>query len=119
MIGLTCEAIERWRPTRANPWIQEEIRFNTLPERLVGLIEACDAAIALPGGPGTLTEVAMMWNLLLTSGTIPRPLILVGQGWQAVIEQFLQSFGEYVPEKQRSWLKMVDTVEDAVKVLQI
>ncbi len=113
VIGVTCEQIERWRPVKANRWVQEEIRVTSLPERIVRLIESCDVAIAMPGGPGTLTEMAMMWNLLLTDGTAPRPLILVGKGWQAVIGQFLESFDAYVPENQRSWLKIVDTVEQA------
>ena len=28
---------------------------------------ACDAAIALPGGPGTLTEIALTWNLMIVA----------------------------------------------------
>ena len=114
VIGVTCDDIERWRPIKANRWVQEEIHFETLSQRLMGLIENCDAAIALSGGPGTLAEVAMMWNLLQTNGTHPRPLILVGEGWQAVIGQFLASFDAYVPEKHRAWLILVDTVEEAV-----
>ena len=35
-------------------WVKEEIKKKTLIERLQVLIEGCDAAIALPGGPGTL-----------------------------------------------------------------
>ncbi len=116
VIGVTCEDIERWRPVKANRWVQEEIRYKRLPERVMALIEKCDAAIALPGGPGTLTEVSMLWNLLLTGGTTPRPLILVGQGWQEVIGQFLTSFDAFVPPEQRLWLKLVDTVEEAAQL---
>ncbi len=119
VIGITCDDIERWRPTKANRWVQEEIHFVTLNQRLMALIESCDAAIALPGGPGTLAEVSMRWNLLQTNGTHSRPLILVGKGWQAVIGQFLASFDAYVPVNHRSWLTLVDTVEEAARLAAV
>ncbi len=65
VIGVTCADIEAWRLVKPNAWVKEERRFNTLQERLYELIQACDAAIALPGGPGTLTEVALTWNLMI------------------------------------------------------
>src|SRR5689334_23846727 len=63
VIGVTCEDIEVWRPIKANAWVKEEIRKKTLIERLHTLIHESDAAFALPGGPGTLTEISVMWNL--------------------------------------------------------
>ena len=54
VIGVTCDEIETWRQVGPNKWVQEELRFATLRERLYALIENCDAAIALPGGIGTL-----------------------------------------------------------------
>ncbi|MDP2993622.1 MAG: LOG family protein, partial [Anaerolineales bacterium] len=65
VIGVTCADIEAWRPVRPNAWVQEQRRFATLQERLNELVLACDAAIALPGGPGTLTEIALTWNLMI------------------------------------------------------
>src|SRR5512133_1968718 len=56
VVGITCAEIERWRGVGANSWVKEERKFETLRQRLDGLIDGCDAAIALPGGPGTLTE---------------------------------------------------------------
>lgn len=52
VIGVTCEDIEAWRPTKANAWVMEEIRVKTLIERLHTLIHESDAAFALPGGWG-------------------------------------------------------------------
>jgi predicted Rossmann-fold nucleotide-binding protein len=54
------------RSTREQ-WVKEERKKKTLLSRLQALIEGCDAAIALPGGPGTLTEITLMWNLMIIS----------------------------------------------------
>src|SRR5512142_1263980 len=43
VIGVTCEEIEAWRPTKANTWVIEEIRKKTLLERLHALIHGSDA----------------------------------------------------------------------------
>lgn len=117
VIGVTCDAIEAWRSVNPNRWIGEEMRFATQRERLFALIENCDAAIALPGGIGTLAEVAEMWSSLQTGSIESRPLILVGPEWRAVIEQFLASLGDYVPLEHRDLLILVDSVDQAVQTI--
>jgi hypothetical protein len=117
VIGVTCDEIEAWRRTRPNRWVMEERRCSTLRQRVSALIEGCDAAIALPGGPGTLAEIMEMWNHLLIGAIPPRPLILVGEGWRATIEQFYQSFDSYIPVEQRRWIIFSDNVKQAVEIL--
>jgi uncharacterized protein (TIGR00730 family) len=117
VIGVTCDEIEAWRPVRPNRWVEEEIRRQSLKERMFTLIEECQAAIALPGGPGTLTEIAVMWNQLLTGAIPPRPLILVGKSWQKTIDQFYQSLDAYIPQEQRKWLLFAEDVDRAIDVL--
>lgn len=117
VIGVTCAQIEAWRPVKPNPWIKEELRRETLHERLLTLINSCQAAMALPGGPGTLTEIALTWNLLLTASIAPRPLVLIGAGWQATWQSFYQALGDYVPESQRAWLSFAPDVQAAVRLL--
>ena len=53
-LGVTCAEIEQYRPGGANPWVQQEIRTQTLPQRLEVLTRQPDAMIALPGSIGTL-----------------------------------------------------------------
>ncbi|MFZ6031451.1 MAG: LOG family protein [Chloroflexota bacterium] len=113
VIGVTCEEIERWRPVRANAWVQEEWRKPNMKERVFSLIENCDAAIVLPGGPGTLGELAVMWNLLIIAAIPRRPLILVGPAWHTVIETFCRSFGTYIQPVQQQFLRFSETVEEA------
>lgn len=117
VIGVTCDEIEAWRPVKANAWVKEEIRFPTLRERLYALIEQCDAALALPGGIGTLAEVAVMWSNLQTRVIPARPLILIGGGWKSVMDTFLREFAAYVQPEYRTNLSFAKDVESAVRML--
>ncbi|MDP3186029.1 MAG: LOG family protein [Anaerolineales bacterium] len=117
VIGVTCAEIEKWRPVKANGWVKEEWRRETLLERLQALVEDCDAAIALPGGPGTLTEIALTWNLMIVHAMPPKPLILVGEGWKAVFDQFFNSFYTYMPVNQRELVSFAPDVRTAITML--
>ncbi len=114
VIGVTCEEIEKWRPVKPNRWVKEEWRKETLIERLQVLVRECDAGIALPGGPGTLTEIALMWNLMIVESMHRRPLVLVGDGWQSVFDQFFNQFGMYMPVNQRELVLFAKDVKTAV-----
>ncbi|MDR3572649.1 MAG: LOG family protein [Anaerolineaceae bacterium] len=117
VIGVTCEEIERWRPTKANAWVQEEWHFQTLNERLLALTDGGDAIIALPGGIGTLTEICMLWNRMAVEATPARPIILAGSAWSDLFELFFQSQSVYIPEKDRRFLSFVNQVPEASGVL--
>jgi len=118
VIGVTCEDIEAWRGVSANRWVKEERRKKTLIERLQALVEGCEAAIALPGGAGTLTEISLMWNLMIVESIHRSPLILVGRGWQSTFDQFFQEFHTYMPVHQRDLLHFAEDVRTAVKLLE-
>jgi uncharacterized protein (TIGR00730 family) len=118
VIGVTCVQIENWRAIAANQWVKEELRKETLLDRLQGLIESCDAALALPGGPGTLTEISLMWNLMIIGGLEKRPLILIGEGWRSVFDKFFQELGAYSPPQQRGLLRFAPDVSSAGDLVQ-
>jgi len=118
VIGVTCADIEAWRAVKPNAWVKEERRFTTLQERLNELILACDAAIALPGGPGTLTEVALTWNLMIIESMPRKPLILTGAGWRSVFDRFFDKFNTYMPLNQRDLLHFAPHVQAAVELLR-
>lgn len=119
VVGVTCDEIEAWRPVKANRWVREERRFPTLRARLFELIDACDAAIALPGGPGTLVEISLMWNQMLIEAIPSRPIIVIGAGWRVVFDCLFDNQDKYIPVNQRGWLTFAADVEQAVTLLKL
>ena len=118
-IGITCAQIEEWRGTPANAWVKEERKAGTLLERLGELITVCDAAIALPGGPGTLAEISLMWNLMIIQALPQKRLILVGDGWQRTLDSFHRTLGNYSNPGQQALLSHTATVTDAFNALAL
>jgi uncharacterized protein (TIGR00730 family) len=118
VIGVTCADIERWRPIGANPWVIEELRKETLMERMHDLIHESDAALALPGGIGTLAEIALMWNLMAVESLHRRPLVLIGGGWQFTFDQFFKELGSYMTAHQREIPNFAEDVQTAVDTLE-
>jgi len=109
VIGVTCDEIEAWRPVAPNQWVAEEKRRPTLRERLYTLIDECDGAIALPGGIGTLAEIALTWAQLQITPSDTRPLILVGPGWHNTLDRFTIELDFYIPNHdQKRYLTASD-----------
>jgi uncharacterized protein (TIGR00730 family) len=117
VIGVTCEDIERWRSVGPNAYVMEVMRFPTLSERLMALVFNCDAAIALPGGVGTLAEIAMYWNHIIIEAFPPRPLVVVGEGWKNTLKTMLRDLGMYVNSNHQAYVKYADTIEEAFEMV--
>ncbi|HVP21158.1 MAG TPA: LOG family protein [Anaerolineaceae bacterium] len=117
-IGVTCDEIERWRASKANPWVQEVWSRPTLTDRLVALMDSSDAFIALPGGPGTLTEISLAWNRMVIEALSPRPLIVIGPGWRSVFSQLFTAQDSNIAEAYRRLLTFVDNVDQAAELLK-
>jgi len=117
-IGVTSRVIEAWRPTGANRWVQDEIRCDSLQDRLTTLITECDAAIALPGGIGTLTEIMLMLSLLSIESIQPKPLWLIGQGWKETMQSFYRTQKRYIPQNQQSFTRFVSDVAEMIEHLK-
>ncbi len=117
VIGVTCGLIEDWKGLRANAWVKEEQRFSTLRERLGHLVEFCDAAVALPGGVGTLSEIALTWSLLQTGEIKRKPFILLGPVWHAMVSAFLREGGMYLRAGDEALVYLAAGIDDAVQQL--
>lgn len=110
VIGVTCSAFK----SRANKYVTREIVTDSLDERLDTLIKLGQAYIALPGGTGTLLELAKVWELRNKGFLKPDKLIiLVGAFWKPLVE--LLSTDD--PECDR-YVELADDPEQAVGLIR-
>ena len=119
VIGVTCQEIEHYRPVGPNEWVEEEWAYETLIDRIKALVTHCDGAIALPGGAGTLTEICMTWNHLIINSIEPKPMILMGSGWQKIMETFFHEQGDYISMKNREYLSFAPDPQAALDLLKL
>lgn len=85
--GHTMAVTAEFFSSRANRWVAEEIRVRTWQERLFKLIELGHGYVAMPGGTGTLVELAVVWEML-NKGVLPhRPFVAVGEFWGDIIRR--------------------------------
>ena len=84
IIGVTCSA---FKSSKANEYVTRKIVTGSLDERLETLIKLGQAYIVLPGGTGTLLELAKVWELK-NKGFLKtdKPIILLGGFWKPLVE---------------------------------
>jgi uncharacterized protein (TIGR00730 family) len=86
-IGVTTSHFAS-RMLSPNKWIDEEIAFPTLFQRLHHLVTFSQALVALRGGVGTLSEVALAWSLIQVAEMPCKPFVLVGPHWHLTLTSF-------------------------------
>jgi uncharacterized protein (TIGR00730 family) len=88
VIGVTCSA---FKISKCNEYVTREVLTKSLDERLDKLISLGQAYIVLPGGTGTLLELAKVWELknkgFLNKG---KPIILIGDFWKPLVDLVAQ-----------------------------
>jgi uncharacterized protein (TIGR00730 family) len=84
VIGVTCSAFKKGKP---NKYLSSQITTANLDERLNKLLEMGDHYIVLPGGTGTLLELAKIWELKNKGFlNLDKKIILVGDFWQPLVK---------------------------------
>jgi uncharacterized protein (TIGR00730 family) len=115
--GVTAEFFT----TRANPWIDREIRVSTWQERLFELVRVADGFVVCKGGTGTLAELAVVWEMLNKSVIRGKPLMMLGDFWVPVIERVRQvELGHPGPwgEANRKLIDSAATPSEVAELLQ-
>ncbi len=84
IVGVTCSAFKQ---IAANEYVTREIVTGSLDERLDTLIKLGQGYVVLPGGTGTLLELAKVWELK-NKGFLEdnKPIILVGGFWKPLVD---------------------------------
>jgi hypothetical protein len=111
VIGVTCSAFGRGS---ANEFISREIVTTSLNERLDTLISLGSAYVVLPGGTGTLLELAFIWELKnkgFLSGD--KPIILLGDYWQPLMRLIAID-----DAKATQFLQTAETPEKVIELLK-
>jgi len=110
IIGVTCSA---FKGSIANEYITREIVADSLDERLDTLIKLGQGYVVLPGGTGTLLELAKVWELK-NKGFLEadKPIILVGGFWKPLVD--LIAAGD--PDSIR-YIKQADRAGQVVELI--
>ena len=111
VIGVTCKAFKRGK---ANDYVTEEIKTDSLSERLAKLIELGDGFLVLPGGTGTLLELADVWEHKNKGfSSAEKPIILVGAFWQPLLGMMAAADADCV-----LCVDCAETADDALELLK-
>ena len=93
--------------------MKREIVTGSLDERLETLIKLGQAYIVLPGGTGTLLELAKVWELK-NNGFLKtdKPIILLGGFWKPLIELIATDDTD-----SSRYVKLADKPKQAVEMI--
>ena len=115
--GITVTSLEYIGESRTNQWVTEEIRYETLPERVKHLVDTADAYITMPGGIGTAQEIIEVWQQMRLGDLPEKPLYIYGDFWQPMIQNMLKD--KYVNELDMHLLTQVNTPQEIIEALAI
>ena len=108
VVGVVASALS----SKANPWVRETIVVPKWEDRLLRLIALGDGYVALPGGTGTLAELAVAWEMIHKRLAGPKPLVALGDFWRPIIGQI-----EFADGNSRGLVQVSTSVREAVAAL--
>lgn len=83
-IGVPCSI---WSSSPRAEILDEIVPTTSYTQRVETLVNlGARGWVALPGGTGTLVEVAWVWEMVGKRMTPARPIVLVGHFWQPLVE---------------------------------
>jgi uncharacterized protein (TIGR00730 family) len=104
-----------------NPYINKLVSFHYFFIRKVMFLRYAAAVVVMPGGFGTLDEMFETLTLVQTKKIDPCPIVLVGKkfwgGLLAWVEETICDDNAYIEKIDLKLFKVVDTPEEAVKII--
>jgi len=116
-IGCNIKLPHEQKP---NAYLDRFLEFKYLFVRKVMLIKYSYAFVAMPGGFGTLDELFQVAVLVQTGKVKGFPLVLVGKDYWGPLYDFISKMlveNRTIQSQDLKYFVLVDSVEDAVKVI--
>ena len=100
-----------------NRYLTDKVATPHFYERLQRLITRSVGFIAMRGGMGTVTELSLVWNKIQTKVIEPRPIVLLGECWPPVVDQWKKYLA--VSDADVAALDFANTPEQAVQIIKL
>lgn len=104
-----------------NPYLDKVVNFYYFFVRKVMLVKYSYAYVILPGGFGTLDEMAEALTLIQTGRAYDFPVILMGKDfWTPLVEFFEKQMLERgtLSKEELSFFQMTDDLDEMEKIIQ-
>jgi uncharacterized protein (TIGR00730 family) len=116
--GKTIGVVSEFFSIEPNRWIDKKIVAKSLTDRLMELISLADGYIVLKGGTGTLLEFASVWEFMNKSVIEQKPVIILGNFWNGVIDTLNQELMFEGKESCTHYITVASSPKDAVEKLK-
>ena len=98
-----------------NRFLTDKVATDHFYDRLQHLITRSVGFVAMRGGMGTVTEISLVWNKLTTGVLAKRPLVLVGDCWNPVVDAWKSNL--VVSENDLSFVDFAANAETAAGII--
>jgi uncharacterized protein (TIGR00730 family) len=98
-----------------NRYLTDKVATNHFYDRLQNLITRSVGFVALRGGMGTVTEISLVWNKLMTRVLDRRPIVLVGDCWKDVVDSWRKNL--VVSDEDLSYIDFAHDAEEATRII--
>ena len=98
-----------------NRYLTDKVASDHFYDRLQNLITRSVGFVAFRGGMGTVTEISLVWNKLTTGVIGKRPLVLVGDCWEPVVEAWKANL--VVSDSDTSFLDFAANADAAATII--
>ena len=116
--GKTIGVVSEFFSIEPNRWIEKRIVVKSLTDRLMELISLADGYIVLKGGTGTLLEFASVWEFMNKSVIEEKPIIILGNFWNGVIETLNRELVFEGKESCTKYISVASSPKDAALKVQ-
>ena len=99
-----------------NRFLTDKVATDHFYDRLQHLITRSVGFVAIKGGMGTVVELSLVWNKLMTQVLEPRPLVLLGDCWPPVVEAWKANL--VVSDNDLSLLSFAETAAEACRIIK-